>query len=133
TDGVLFDSDPEKDHAKANAWSAFVALHGGPRAAWLARTFQAHKDAAGKFAVTRPSDRLIEPDFGRVRGFPKTIELWMERGGNKPERVGTTTPLLTDRLKLDFPNGLEDDRRWWSSWDEAVIVGLGVEIDLGLQ
>lgn len=130
-DGDLTDSDPVKDKSKASVWSGFVSRHGGARAAWLARRFQPFWDGA-KFVIGRPAERLTEPDFGRVIGFPRTIELWMGRGGKKPDRIATM-PVLTAQLSLDFPEGLEADQRWWSSWAEAVRVGLGIEVDLGPQ
>src|SRR5215217_6797820 len=114
------------------AWQTFVDRHGGARAAWLARTFPPlPPDDEGVIRIERPAETRTTPDFGRVAGFPEELEFWMGRAGNPPERVAQTS-VQTDQLQLDFPNPEDSsDTRWWSSWDHAQQVGVGVEIALG--
>ena len=114
------------------AWRRFVDRHGGARAAWLARSFPpSEPDANGNIRVERPPETRTTPYFGRVAGFPEKLEFWMGRAGNPPQRVAQTS-VQTDQLRLDFPNPEDSsDTRWWSSWDHAQQVGVGVEIALG--
>jgi hypothetical protein len=114
------------------AWQRFVDGHGGARAAWLTRTFPPLAPAAnGTIRVDRPPQTRTTPYFGGVVGFPEELEFWMGRGGNPPQRVAQSS-VQTDGLQLDFPDpGDPSDTRWWSSWDRAREVGLGIEIELG--
>jgi hypothetical protein len=108
------------------AWRVFVDRHGGPRAAWLARTYPPTAPPE-----PRPADLPAEPRFSRISGFPNELELWIGRGG-QPAKSMARWPVKSDELQLDFPNPDDpNDARWWSSWGRATHVGLGIEVDLG--
>jgi len=119
--------------AAVPAWRELAAqVNGGPRAAWLARTFPVtHKDPDGTLRVTRPPVLRTEPRFPELPDFPEELQVWLARGG-KPPAPALKLAVDLARLRADLPDPTRpDDRRWWESWDEAVAAGLAGEIDLG--
>jgi hypothetical protein len=127
TNGAL---GPAGDPQKAIIWRGFVDRHGGPRAAWLVRTFPPLPPDAtnNKIHIARPAVVQTEPQYSKVRGFPPVIELWMSRGGGLPFRFALLN-VKQEQLRLDFPDPTDaTDKRWWSSWEKAVEVGLAIEL-----
>jgi hypothetical protein len=124
-------ADLDSDLGKS-AWRAFVDRHGGARAAWLARTFPPlPADAEGGTRVDHSTESAAEahPHASTLWGVPEQLEIWLAHGGNPPELKGTTA-VLTDQLHF-FPDPDDpDDEPWWTSWERATEVGLGVVIDL---
>lgn len=112
------------------AWSYFVARHGGPRANWLARRFPPQTDANGNITIAQPSEVRKEPLMAQLRGFPPILEIWMARGGvpQMVERLAVD-PKLLDLSLPDYES--PDDSRWWLSFETAKAAGLAAEIDLG--
>jgi hypothetical protein len=112
------------------AWRTLAEQHGGARAAWLAREFPPLIATDGSIHIARPAEMRTPPRFSQISGFPDALEFWITRGG-APSRIATTA-VKTDRLRLDFPDPDDPgDARWWSSWQEAQDVGVGIEVDLG--
>jgi hypothetical protein len=137
------------------AWRRLVHRVGGARAAWLYRSFADRFDDTGRLPdERRPTLTGGEPHWPRIVGFPDQLEIWLARGGGAAEPVATLdvdhTRLLAD-LPLPVENEDGDDGpdeadanadadadpfaaappRWWSSFDEAVDVGLATTIRLG--
>ncbi|TPG34199.1 hypothetical protein EAH80_11380 [Mycobacterium hodleri] len=110
-------------------WRRLVAGVGAGRAAWLARTFPA-VDVDGVIGILRPDDVRTDLGRSRVGGLPDTLELWMARSGGAPELAASLT-VDQDRLGLDFPDPDSGETRWWTSFAEALEVGLAAELDLG--
>ncbi len=108
-------------------WNSFAAVVGAARAAWLARTFPAVPAA---FTIARPAATGEDLASSRVVGLPGTLELWAARGGGAPALL-TTLTIDETRLSLDFPDPASGEPRWWTSFEEAVAVGLGAVVDLG--
>jgi hypothetical protein len=112
------------------AWRALAAAVGPERAAWLARTFPPVTGAEGQVTINRPTQTRTEMRAPRVMGLPPTIEIWIARGGQSAARASTLT-VLAEAIDLDLDNPNSTDQPWWSSFPEAVRVGLAAEIDLG--
>ena len=138
------------------AWHRFATAHGGPRAAWLERTFgpQLRGEVDDPPGIElRPDDR---PRFPQLELFPDRLEIWAQRSDGQ-RRLLTTTAIDHDRLTIDLPmagtgggtpdgglpgtdtsNDTSDDGpqvpdtepRWWESFDVACKVGLGAVIPL---
>src|SRR4051812_22348608 len=94
---------------------------GAPRAGPPAR---AAPDPGGTVSVRRPAVLRTEPRLPEIPFFPERLEVWLARAGAPP-----TLELILEvdvaRLRVDFPDPeVPDDRRWWGSWDEAVLIGL---------
>jgi hypothetical protein len=108
--------------AGRRAWRTLATTVGPERAAWLARTFPP--------GAARPP--AVRDDFRapRVMGLPPTIEVWIGRAGRPPERMATMT-VLADEVDLDLHDSDRTDQPWWTSFDEAVRVGIAAEVDLG--
>lgn len=104
------------------AWRALATRVGAERAAWLARTFPA--------GSPRPAQTRQEFRAPRLMGLPPTMELWMARGG-AAQLAATLIPLVTD-IDLDLDQPERTDQPWWTSFAEAVRVGMAAEIDLGV-
>ena len=104
---------------------------GGARAAWLARELPAGGGAAG--VEQRPRR------FSRPQGLPPALSVWLERGG-VPElaaqlpldREAIAEDADLDRLyaEVEDPDG-PPPQTWLTSFERAVAVGLGAEIDIG--
>jgi hypothetical protein len=109
---------------RLESFRELVRVHGGPRAAWLVRTFPA--GFARSSARLRP--RGAKPQFPRIPVFPRQLEIWIGRKDAQPA-LAKRQPVKVERLVLD-PT-LPRDKRWWSDWKQAKEVGLGFEIDLG--
>ena len=125
---VNADADLTTELGKAQ-WRRLANQVGAARAAWLARTFPAQV-SQGAITIDRPAVTRDDLGTSRIAGLPPTIEVWMARGGAAPTRVATLT-VDHQRLALDFPDPSTNETRWWTSFQEAVSVGLGAEIDLG--
>jgi hypothetical protein len=120
------------DKGKA-AWGAFMSVHRGHRAAWLARTFQPQPaDDNGVIHIVRPAQVAQESRLSMLRGLPARLEVWQARGGGSPTLAAT---LAVDPLaaSLDLPLNLDDNtpQKWWNSYHIAEELHLAVEIDLG--
>lgn len=109
--------------AGRRAWRTLATTVGAERAAWLARTFPP--------GTARPSE--VRDDFRapRVMGLPPKLEVWVGRDGGSPVRMATTT-VLADEVDLDLQESDRTDQPWWTSFDEAVRVGMAAELDLGV-
>jgi hypothetical protein len=116
------------------AWEEFATRHGPGRATWLVRTFpeSGERGPDGRRLVRRPPVLQEETRFAQIHeDFPDELQVWIARGGGAPA-LAATLPIRHDRLSLDPPDpNLPDDRRWWTSWPEALSAGLAVEIELG--
>ena len=114
------------------AWRTLAELVGGETAAWLARTFPPMTDAGGTTTIVRPTSVRTGMHAPRLNGLPPSMELWLARGGRPPQRVSTLVPLV-DEIDIDLDDPDSTDLPWWTSFTEAVRVGLAAEIDLGAQ
>jgi hypothetical protein len=112
------------------AWRGLAAAVGVERAAWLARTFPPVTGPDGEVTVDRPDQPREQMRRSRLLGLPPTVELWLARGGQLPARAAVLE-VLADQIDLDFtdPDGPRDP--WWSSFGEALRVGMAAELDLG--
>ncbi|KPM52302.1 hypothetical protein ACG83_28270 [Frankia sp. R43] len=117
------------EHGRAQ-WQAFAAQVGAARGAWLARSFPAEPAPGGGWRITRPAATSEPLTFARVAGLPKTLQLWLGRGGGAPVRIAELT-VDRDRLALDPPDPETGQARWWTSFKEAEQVQLGTTVDLG--
>ena len=108
--------------AGRRAWRTLAATVGAERAAWLARTFPP--------GTPRPT--TVRDDFRapRLMGLPPTMEVWIGRAGQPPQRMATM-PVLADEVDLDLQESDRTDQPWWTSFEEAERVGMAAEIDLG--
>jgi hypothetical protein len=104
------------------AWRTLATTVGAERAAWLARTFP----------PGTPRPNTVRDDFRapHLMGLPPTIEVWIGRAGRPPQRMATMT-VRADEVDLDLQESDRTDQPWWTSFDEAVRVGLAADIDLG--
>ena len=114
------------------AWRALAGLVGSETAAWLARSFPPRTDAGGVITITRPTSVRTGMHAPRLNGLPPAMELWLARGGGSPLRVSTLAPLV-DEIDIDLDDPDSTDLPWWTSFAEAVRVGLAAEIDLGAR
>ncbi len=112
------------------AWRALAAGVGAERAAWLARTFPPVTGPGGQITIDRPNQTRTDMRAPRVMGLPPTMEIWIARGGQAPAHAATLT-VLTDDIDLDLDDPDSTSQPWWTSFTEAVRVGLAAEIDLG--
>ena len=116
--------------AGRESWSRLVAVAGAAaRAAWLYRTFPASL-VDGRWLVDRPAELRTDLTFSRLFGLPDELELWLARAGADPTQL-VTLAVDHSRLALDPPDPATDEARWYSSFKEAVDVGLGAVVDLG--
>lgn len=121
------------DERAAGPWQTLCAQVGGPRAAWLVG---AHPPTiTPKGTVTLDAEASADPaEPNRVGGLPERLEIWCAFGGD-PELLTTTALIDTDALRFDVIGAdatadgerVEQDQRWWGSWEIAKQVGLGVE------
>jgi hypothetical protein len=112
------------------AWRALATAVGAERAAWLARTFPPVRGAGGQIGIARPSQTRSDMRAPRVMGLPPTMEVWIARGGGAPVQAATLS-VLAEAIDLDLGDADSTDQPWWTSFPEAVRVGLAAEIDLG--
>ncbi|OLE22184.1 MAG: hypothetical protein AUG49_19965 [Catenulispora sp. 13_1_20CM_3_70_7] len=68
----------------------------------------------------------------KVMGLPPKMEIWLARGGAPPAQVAKVT-VLEDEIDLDLDKPSSTKQPWWTSFTEAVRVGLAAQIDLGTQ
>ncbi|CAN5258692.1 hypothetical protein BH18ACT12_BH18ACT12_08950 [soil metagenome] len=118
--------------AGRRAWRGLAAAVGAERAAWLARTFAPVTGSGGEIMITRPSETRTEMRAPHVMGLPPTLEIWIARGGQSPTQAAKLT-LLAAEIDLDLDDPSSTKQPWWTSFPEAVRVGLAAEIDLGTQ
>jgi hypothetical protein len=112
------------------AWRGLARLVGAERAAWLARTFPPVVAPNGDISISRPAQLRTEMRAPQLNGLPPTMELWMARGGQPPRLAATLTPIIADiTVDLDDPDSTQQP--WWTSFAEAVRVGMAAEIGLG--
>jgi hypothetical protein len=114
------------------AWRELVAAVGAERAAWLARTFPPVSGAGGEITITRPSQMRTDMRAPKVMGLPPKLEIWLARGGQPPAQAAKLT-VLEDEIDLDLDKPSSTKQPWWTSFTEAVRVGLAAQIDLGTQ
>ena len=112
------------------AWRALAAAVGAERAAWLARTFPPVTSPAGEITIARPSETRTAMRAPAVVGLPPALEIWIARGGQPAAQAATLT-VLADEIDLDLDDPDSTSQPWWTSFSEAVRVGLAAEIDLG--
>lgn len=112
------------------AWQALVVRVGVERAAWLARTFPPLRGSGGALVIARPTDTRTKMRQPQLASLPPTMELWMGRGGKAPQRA-VVLKVLADQIELDFSDPDSPAQPWWSSFKEAMRVGLAAEVDLG--
>lgn len=112
------------------AWLALARLVGPETAAYLARTFPPVLLPNGDITINRPQQLRTGMHAPRLHGLTPTMELWLARSGGSPSLAATLTPLVSDiDLDLDDPDSTKQP--WWTSFAEAVRVGLAAELDLG--
>jgi hypothetical protein len=116
--------------AGRRAWRALAAAVGAERAAWLARTFPPVTAPDGTLTVSRPDETRTQMRAPRVMGLPPTLEVWIARGGRSPAQAATLT-VLAGEIDLDLDDPDRTEQPWWTSFPEAVRVGLAAEVDLG--
>jgi hypothetical protein len=116
--------------AGRQAWRELAAAVGAERAAWLARTFPPVTGSGGEITITRPSQTRTEMRAPKLMGLPPTLEIWLARGGQPPAQAAKLT-VLVDEIDLDLDDPSSTKQPWWTSFKEAVRVGLAAEIDLG--
>jgi hypothetical protein len=127
----------------AAAFTRLAATVGAPRAAWLLRTIPvsqpdpAQAPRADRALVAAPRDGFAQTQ--RPAGLPPAIDVWIVPPGGAPELVRTLT-LDRDAIAGDLDLGLfeqvpdspgELPVTWWTSFQRAVDVQLGAEIELG--
>ncbi|MFC6064374.1 hypothetical protein [Streptomyces ochraceiscleroticus] len=112
------------------AWRTFASQVGGGRATWLVRTFR--RIASDRtIRVERPAAQRDTARLPELPFFPPELQVWLARDG-APPALALTLHVDVSRLRADFPDPDDaTDRRWWESWDEAVLTGVAGEIDLG--
>lgn len=116
--------------AGRSAWRTLASAVGAERAAWLARTFPPLVAANGEISVARPTTTRTAMRSPRVVGLPPTIEIWLGRGGKPPVRSAVLT-VVAEAVDLEFDDAASLQQPWWTSFAEAVRVGLATEIVLG--
>jgi hypothetical protein len=113
------------------AWRGLAALVGAEQAAWLARTFPPVKAANGTISIKRPpGQHRTVMHAPRLNGLPPTLELWLARGGQPAQPVAILAPVLSD-IAVDLDDPDSTDQPWWTSFTEAVRVGMAKEVELG--
>ncbi|WP_344206398.1 hypothetical protein, partial [Actinomadura livida] len=140
-DRYLAASGDDHDTPRARAaWQVFAAEHGPARAAWLVRTFPPAPGDGGGLAA-RPAALREDALLTSIADFPAELQVWIAFADEAPAHAATM-PVRADRLRLDPPDldapepdpddpDRPSERRWWESWNEAVIAGLATEIELG--
>lgn len=118
--------------AGRRAWRELAAAVGAERAAWLARTFSPVSSPGGQIRIRRPRKKRTQMRAPRVMGLPPTLEIWIARGGQPPAQAATLA-VRADEIDLDLDDPGSTKQPWWTSFAEAVRVGLAAEIDLGTQ
>jgi hypothetical protein len=120
--------DLDSENGKS-AWGEFVSRVGGPRAAWLIQRFPMVVGDDGEPTVSPPTTFREEPYFGKLRGFPEKLEVWIGRGGNDPQ-IETTLTVDRDAISdLELPDIEVGQVTWWTSYIEAERVGLATTIE----
>ena len=112
------------------AWRTLARLVGPETAAYLARTYPPVIRANGDITIDRPQQRRTGMHAPKLHGLTPTLELWLARGGQRPVPAATLTPLL-DEIVLDLDDEGSTQQPWWTSFAEAVRVGMAAELDLG--
>ena len=112
------------------AWRTLARLVGPETAAYLARTYPPVAQANGEIAIDRPQQRRNGMHAPQLHGLTPTLELWLARGGRRPALSATLTPLVAE-IVLDLDDEDSTQQPWWTSFAEAVRVGMAAELDLG--
>jgi hypothetical protein len=109
----------------ADAFSRLAAQVGPRRAAWLVRAVPARRTPRGVEVGDAVTDATPRGGTAVVTALPADVEVWAVWHGAgqaevlrvlHPDRVAVATPALVPA--------------WLTSWDDAVAVGLAVEIEL---
>jgi hypothetical protein len=132
---TVHDTGGRSSPGASASWSRLVTAVGGGRAVWLARTFPVvGVNPEGRVILERPSFTTRDGRFNTVRDFPRSVDVYLGRGGAAPARVARLR-VLTERILVDLPvsGSPAEQARWWESFDEAKTIGLAVEIDLGAR
>ena len=112
------------------AWRDLAAVVGAERAAWLARTFPPVTSPGGEITIERPAETRTEMRAPKLMGLPPALEIWLARGGQPPVQAAQLT-VLVDEIDLDLDDPSSTKQPWWTSFEEAVRVGLAAELGLG--
>jgi hypothetical protein len=112
------------------AWRTLARLVGPETASYLARTFPLVHGPDGGITIDRPDLTRTGMHSPQLHGLPPTMELWLARAGQPARRVATLTPLVSE-IDLDLNDPDSTKQPWWTSFAEAVRVGLAAELDLG--
>lgn len=114
-------------------WSLLCSRLGGGRAAAIAARYPPSVDGE-TVSVDVPAGDLGKAPPNRVGGFPEMVEIWVDFGQGAD--LLATTPSI-DQAALTFDvigqrkaedgQVLEEQDRWWVSWETAKAVGLGIE------
>jgi hypothetical protein len=119
-------------------WTQLCATIPGARAAWLAATYPPTV-VGDSIEITAPApsaDAGVQPP-NRVSGFPPRMEIWVGFGNALIQRIDEFE-VNTQALVFDVIGGkrqaddsvLEEQDRWWVSWQAAKDAGVGRELVL---
>ena len=126
----------------AAAFASFASSVGAARALWLWR--HVVKDEGGGVRTVDRTHETAHVPFSThgPAGLPPQLEVWLvEPGGGRS--LGATLNLLRDEIAADLDLAVFDDtprlaagelpKTWWLSYERAVQVGLGIDLDVGID